>query len=166
MSSEHPAAPPAAHEERLWPGPLGWSFVVGFAVVMVIALVPVGVAAAVAGAGTAVVVGCAAAVLTAPTVAVRDGELRAGRAHIPVTDLGAGTVLDRATVRRALGPGSDARTFVCLRAWIPGAVHIEVSDPGDPTPAWLVSSRRPSALLAAVEAAQGTVQAAHSVQII
>ncbi len=144
--------------ERLWPGPLGWSFVAGCGLVGFVALLPASTAAAVVAAVVGILGGAAGAVATAVPVRVAGGELRVGRAHIPVTDLGAGRPLGRADVRRALGPGSDARTFVCIRAWIPTAVEIPVVDPRDPTPAWLVSTRRPTALLEALG------QAAHSVQ--
>lgn len=153
------------HSERLWPGLLGWSFVAGFALFVLIALFPVGQVAAFVGGAVALVAGVVVAVGTSTVVAVRDGELRAGGAHIPVGLLGEGRVLDRAGVRAALGPGSDARTFVCVRAWLPGAVVVTVVDPADPTPAWIVSSRRPSALLTAVEDARREGQAAHSEQI-
>ncbi|WP_199424215.1 DUF3093 domain-containing protein [Actinotalea solisilvae] len=157
--------PDGSYRERLWPGPLGWSFVVGFAVLVLIALLPVRVDVAVVAALVSLVVALVVAVRTSARVEVADGELRAGAAHIPVTLLGAGSVLDRAGVRARLGPGSDARTFACLRSWIPGAVEVVVDDPQDPTPAWLVSTRRPAALLAAVEAARRSGQAAHSEQI-
>lgn len=157
-----PAQRPPRYAERLWPGALGWSFVPGFAVFVVIALLPVDVTAAtVAGAAT-LLVGVAIAIATSTRIRV-DDELHVGTAHIPVTALGDGQVLDRAGVRRALGPGSDARAFVRVRAWIPGAVVVDVTDPADPTPSWLVSSRRPQALLSALRAAQSQ---AHSVQTI
>ena len=155
----------ATYVERLWPGPLGWSFVVGFAAFTGIALLPVDAVAAAVAVCIALVVGVALVVLGATTVAVRDDELRVGRAHIPVELLGTGRALDRAGVRAAVGPGSDARAFVCLRAWLPGAVELPVIDPDDPTPTWLVSSRRPEALLAAVSGAQRRGQA-HSEQTI
>lgn len=144
--------------ERLWPGPLGWSFVAGFGVFGFVALLPASTTAAVVGAVVATLAGVVVAVGIAVPIRVEDGELRVGRAHIPVTDLGEGRELDRPQIREALGPGSDARTFACVRAWIPTAVVIAVVDPRDPTPAWLVSTRRPAALLEALG------QAAHSVQ--
>jgi hypothetical protein len=101
-----------------------------------------------------------AAVRTAAVIQVRAGELRVGTAHIPVSVLGTPVPLDREGVRRALGPGSDARAYVCLRAWVPGGVQVPVSDPTDPTPSWLVSTRRPRALASAIEQARH----AHSVQ--
>jgi hypothetical protein len=157
---------PVTFTERLWPGPLGWSFVAGFAVFVGIALLPVDAMAAAIAVGVALVVGVAGVVLGATTVALRGGELHVGRAHIPVELLGAGKTLDRAGVRAAVGPGSDARAFVCLRAWLPGAVELPVIDHDDPTPTWLVSSRRPDALLAAVRGAQRRGQPAHSEQTI
>ncbi|WP_182111312.1 MULTISPECIES: DUF3093 domain-containing protein [unclassified Actinotalea] len=153
------------HRERLWPGPLGWCFVIGFAVLMVIALLPVRGDVALVGGVVSLLVAIAAAVRTSAPVEVAGGELRAGRAHIPVALLGAARVLDRDGVRAQLGPGSDARTYVCLRAWIPGAVVVVVDDPQDPTPAWVVSTRRPQALVAALDAARRSGQAAHSEQI-
>ncbi|WP_250445824.1 DUF3093 domain-containing protein [Actinotalea sp. C106] len=159
--------PPPAHTERLWPGLLGWAAVAGFALLVLIALLPVQPLVAVAVGVLALVVLTVAAVRTSPRVVLRDGELRAGPARIPVTDLGVARVLDKAQVRDAMGPGSDARTYVCLRAWIPTAVHVEVVDPRDPTPGWLVSSRRPDELAAAITRAQGEEkdQAAHSEQM-
>jgi hypothetical protein len=153
------------YRERLWPGPLGWSFVLGFALFAFIALLPVAVSAATVAAAVTLAGGVAVAVGTSPVVEVAGGELRVADAHIPVGVLGTGRVLDQAGVRAALGPGSDARAFVCIRAWTRTAVTLTVEDPADPTPSWLVSTRHPSALLAAVRAVQGGDQTAHSVQI-
>lgn len=153
-TSPDPRTTSPLHRERLWPGPLGWSFVLGFAVLVTISLHPVRPVVAYAVGAASLLAGMAVAVRTAAVVEVRDGELRAGPAHIPAALLGPVTVLDKDGVRAALGPGSDARTFVVLRAWVPGAVQVEVADPADPTPAWLVSSRRPVALQEAIEAAR------------
>ena len=40
--------------------------------------------------------------------------------------------------------------FVVQRPWIPGAVQVHLDDPADPTPYWVVSSRRPDKLAAAL----------------
>lgn len=157
--------PTPAFRERLWPGPFGWSVLAGFGVFGFIALVPVDLTAAVVTAVLVLGVGVLLAVRAAAVVAVVDGQLVAGSARIPVRVLGSVEVLHRAGVRAALGPGSDARTYTCLRSWVPGGVLVEVRDPDDPTPAWLVSSRRPVALASAIEAARGRPQAAHSEQI-
>jgi hypothetical protein len=41
--------------------------------------------------------------------------------------------------------------FVVQRPWVRGTVRIYLDDPDDPTPYWVVSSRRPQALLAALD---------------
>lgn len=144
----------ATYAERLWPGPLGWALVVGTGAAAGIILLPVHPVAAAAGSVLALLGAVLAAVRSAARVEVRAGELRVGAARIPVTALGEPVPLDREGVRRALGPGSDARAFVCLRAWVPGGLHVPVTDPADPTPSWFVSTRRPNALASAVRAAR------------
>lgn len=153
-----------SHTERLLPGPLGWTAVLGFAAVMGAAVYPAAPTAAVVVAVVTLVVGVGAVWVVSPRVTVADGELRAGRARIPLTLLGEPEVLDREQVHAAMGPGSDARVFALLRAWLPGAVLVPVEDPADPTPAWLISSRRAPRLAAALRAGQDP-QAAHSEQI-
>jgi hypothetical protein len=45
----------------------------------------------------------------------------------------------------------DARAWLLLRGWIPGVVRVELDDPADPTPYWLVSTRNPDALAQALQ---------------
>jgi len=52
--------------------------------------------------------------------------------------------------QRALGPQLDPAAFVLHRPWIASAVRLEVVDPDDPTPYWVVSTRRPERLLAEI----------------
>lgn len=156
-----PTPPVLPFRERLWPRAWGWVMVAAAAGVAALTVLPLGAGAmALASSGTLVVL-LGGVLLTSPTVAVRDGELVAGAAHIPVRLLGEPRVIDRAGVHAALGPGSDARDFALVRASLPGAVVVPVADPADPTPQWLVSSRRAAELAAAIRQAQ----AAHSEQI-
>ncbi|MCC2333066.1 DUF3093 domain-containing protein [Cellulomonas wangsupingiae] len=140
----------AAFRERLWPGPLGWGGVVAFAGVLGIAFVPVDTLLALVVGVLALFGGLAAAVLITPLVSVERGTLRAGAAQIPVRLLAEPRVLDRAALRTEMGPALDARAYACLRSWIGTAVRVEVRDPQDPTPYWIVSTRRPDALVAAL----------------
>ncbi|GAA4624798.1 DUF3093 domain-containing protein [Cellulomonas oligotrophica] len=143
-------APARGFRERLWPGPLGWAAVVGFAGVLGAALVPVDTLLALVVAVLALLGGLAVAVLTTPRVEVEQGHLRAGAARIPVRLLAEPVALGREELRVQMGPGLDARAYVCLRAWIGTAVRVQVRDPQDPTPYWVVSTRRPEDLVAAL----------------
>ena len=60
--------------------------------------------------------------------------------------LGAVQALDAEGARRAAGVEADARAYLLLRPYRKRAVRVEVSDPADPTPYWLLSSRRPDDL--------------------
>jgi hypothetical protein len=155
-------APPSTsrYSERLLPGPLGWGLVVMFAAFMSIALYPVGPTLSVVVGSVVLVAGLVAAVVSTPRIAVAGGELWAGQAHIPLDLLGSAHGLDAAATRVELGPALDARAYVCLRAWARTAVRVDVVDPGDPTPYWLISTRHPGELVraltqAAEQAAQG-----------
>jgi len=143
----------AGFRERLWPGALGWGGAVTFGVVLGIAFVPVDTLLALVVGVLALLGGLAGAVLTTPRVEVERRTLRAGTAHIPARLLAEPRVLDRAALRTELGPALDARAYLCLRSWIGTAVRVEVRDPQDPTPYWIVSTRRPDALVAALVAA-------------
>jgi len=86
--------------------------------------------------------------------AAQDGdgarELRAGPAHLPVSQIGRVDVVTGEAKREALGPQLDPEAFVLHRPWVGPVVRIEVIDPDDPTPYWVVSTRRPEKLLAAL----------------
>ncbi|MFD6141523.1 DUF3093 domain-containing protein [Promicromonospora sp. NPDC060271] len=136
--------------ERLLPGPGGWLGTVGLGAIAAIALWPVHSTAAIV-VGLLVCLGSATALaVTAPVVEVSDGVLRAGSARIPVALLGPAEALDVAAMRHELGPGLDGRAYVCLRAWARTGVRVAVDDPADPTPYWLVSTRRPQLLVEAL----------------
>jgi hypothetical protein len=52
------------------------------------------------------------------------------------------------------GPAADARAYLLLRPYLKRAVKVQITDPADPTPYWLVSSRHPEALAGALNAAR------------
>lgn len=91
-------------------------------------------------------------------IAVRDCELRVDDARLPVRFVADVVPLDAAGRREVLGVGADPLAFVVQRPWVPGAVQVVLDDPADPTPFWVVSTRRPvelaEALLAARDAAR------------
>jgi DUF3093 family protein len=81
---------------------------------------------------------------------VADGVFRAGRAHIAVEHLGEVTALDAEETRRTAGRDADARAFLLLRPYLKRAVRVAVVDPDDRTPYWLISTRHPQRLAAAL----------------
>lgn len=101
-------------------------------------------------------------------VAVDDDELRVDDARLPARFVAEVIPLDAAGRREVLGVGADPLAFVIQRPWIPGAVQVVLDDPADPTPFWVVSTRRPvqlaEALLAARDAAHTGQDAAHTGQ--
>jgi hypothetical protein len=94
----------------------------------------------------------------AARVVVTGTELRAGRAHIPLPHVGEVTALDADDTRRTAGRDADARAFLVLRPYLRRAVRVEITDPADPTPYWLVSTRRPQELADALTGACGRLR--------
>lgn len=87
---------------------------------------------------------------TAPVVRVDDRVLRAGRARLPLHVVGRAAPLDATRTREARGPLADPAAYLCLRAWIGTSVLVEVDDPDDPHPYWLISTRHGHELARAV----------------
>ena len=74
-------------------------------------------------------------------------------ARLPVRFVAGEVALDAAGRSALLGPEADPLAFVVQRPWIPGAVQVVLDDPADPTPYWLVSTRHPDRLAAALRSA-------------
>ncbi|MEU6859140.1 DUF3093 domain-containing protein [Glycomyces sp. NPDC046736] len=80
-------------------------------------------------------------------------------ARLPMSAVAEVQVLDRVAYSDALGVALHPLAFVVQRPWIGRGVRIVLDDPEDPTPCWVVSSRDPEALRAALSGAQEPVQA-------
>lgn len=150
--------PPDAYRERL-SVPLRWwvqatmllaSFWLAFVVAM-----PLWVSWLATGVLAALCFGLFLAWGTA-RVEVVDGELRAGGARIDVDLLGEAVALDKDETRRVHGVDADARAFLVMRPYLKRSVQVPVADPADPTPYWLISSRQPRRLAAAIAEARST----------
>ena len=136
--------------ERLVPGP--WLFIMLLLIVPAawLTVTPVAAELAVPVAIAAYVIIAGILLLSAPVVSVSDGHLSAGRARIPLSMLGSVEVLDDSGLRAAIGPGMDARSHLVIRGYIHRGVRIEITDPADPTPFWIITSRKPRSLQAAI----------------
>ncbi|KAA1420050.1 DUF3093 domain-containing protein [Mumia zhuanghuii] len=98
----------------------------------------------------AVAVGAGLAQYSSTAIEVSNVHLRAGAARLPLVHCGDVTVLDATQTRALHGPQADARAFFLVRPYIATAVRIDVADPRDPTPYWLVGTRHPHALADAI----------------
>jgi hypothetical protein len=165
MSVPSPAAP--LFRERLLPGAGALAAAVGAGLLVLIILLPVARTAAFAAGALVAAAGVVWLVAGAPVVAVHDGELWAGRAHVPVALLGDPEVLaTREQVSEELGARLDARAHVLLRSWVPTAVRVPLEDPADPTPYWLITTRRPEELAAALRVVVGSADAAGTAKAV
>jgi Protein of unknown function (DUF3093) len=86
----------------------------------------------------------------AARVTVEGGALRAGRARIAGFHLGTSSALDAEATRRISGVEADARAYLLLRPYLKRAVQVAITDPADPAPYWLISTRHPDELARAL----------------
>ena len=86
----------------------------------------------------------------------------AGRAQIDASYLGEVTVLSRDQMRAAFGRDADVRAWSLYRSHARGCVRVQILDPRDPAPYWLVCTNDPESLAHAIASAKD--QAAHSEQ--
>ncbi|MCW2598642.1 MAG: hypothetical protein JWM02_471 [Frankiales bacterium] len=90
--------------------------------------------------------------LSRKRVLVEAGVLHVPGARAPLHAFGPAEVLDRDALRLYRGPAAQHDAWVVVRPWLKGAVLLPVTDPEDDTPYWLVGSRDPQALAAAISA--------------
>jgi Protein of unknown function (DUF3093) len=133
--------------------PVRWWIIAALAVLTlyVITAVPAGTLAG------AVVAGVAAVLLVvgflrygAAVIEVDPDRLRAGRAAIERQHLGQVEALTGEAVRHAFGRDCDPAAYLVLRGYLPGAVRVKITDPRDPAPYWLIATRHPERLAAAL----------------
>jgi hypothetical protein len=89
------------------------------------------------------------------TIEVADGVLYAGHARIALRHVGTPEPLDEEHTRRVLGVEADARAYLLTRPYIKRAVKVPIVDPADPCPYWLLSTRHPRQLAAALARVEG-----------
>lgn len=95
------------------------------------------------------------------SVAEEDGEvwLHVDDAKLPMSAVAEVQVLEGTAYSDALGVALHPLAFVVQRPWIGRGVRVVLDDPEDPTPYWIVSSRRPDRLRAALTASREPVEA-------
>jgi hypothetical protein len=84
-------------------------------------------------------------------IEVSPGELRAGRLTLPLAQAGQVAPLDEAQTTALRGPRADPSAFMLIRPYLKRAVYIEVTGEHQERPYWLLGTRRPAELAAAIE---------------
>lgn len=78
------------------------------------------------------------------------GTLYAGGARLPFEAISRTAVVPATAKQAAMGRQLDPEAFVVHRGYIPTMVIVVLDDPLDPTPYWLISTRDPEGLAAAL----------------
>jgi hypothetical protein len=91
------------------------------------------------------------------TIEVTGGVLRAGRDTLPLAEAGEVVALDEEQAALLRGPRADPAAHLFLRPYVKRAVYVGLADPADGVPYWLISTRHPDRLTAAIgqDAADG-----------
>lgn len=148
-------------KERMHPGLFTCAVAAIFGAMLGVILVPV---SEVLGLVTSAVCALAAPALLwflSPTVAISGTTVSAGKAHIDVSYLGEPRVLDADQLKDTLGPNIRPHDFRVVRGWVPTGIEVPVTDPQDPTPAWILSLRNPEDFVIGFNAARTTNAASH-----
>jgi hypothetical protein len=88
-------------------------------------------------------------------VRVTDTELLAAGRILALSATGEVMALDERQARAIRGPRADPAAHMLIRPYLKRAVYIEVTDPASTAPYWLIATRRPEELAAALRGSPG-----------
>ena len=88
------------------------------------------------------------------TIEVAGGVLRAGKDALALSEADEVVALDEKQATALRGPRADPAAHILLRPYLKRAVYVGLADPGEGVPYWLVATRRPEELAAAIERAR------------
>ena len=141
------------YDERLIVPRSWWLIAAGSGFAFALILLPLGTLPMLAGlVGGGALAAAAVSSYGSARIRVVAGSLVAGDARIPVEALGDATVLDADEAIAWRRHKADPRAFMLLRAYIPTALKVEITDPADPTPYVYLSTRSPQRLASALDA--------------
>jgi hypothetical protein len=90
----------------------------------------------------AIVLGLLAIYLGTSSIIVDENELRIKKAHIPRKYLGEIEVIDKKNFGATRTRLADPAAYLATTFWISEGIKVAISDERDPTPYWLISTRR------------------------
>jgi hypothetical protein len=101
---------------------------------------------------------CAAALVLlawgSATITLTSAELAVGSRRLPLGEIGEVAVLDPAQTRALRGPRADPAAYLLIRPYLPWAVYVGITGRPPEQPYWLIATRRPAELAAAIERAR------------
>jgi hypothetical protein len=139
------------YREKLWPNAWIWIIAAGISGAGILVFAPISAAAGYTAAVVLFAIIAILLVLSTPTILVTEKTLAVGRATIERRFVGAARPFrgEEATAER--GTRLNGLAYLCIRGWIDPVVKIDITDPSDPTPYWLASTRHPDKLAAALQ---------------
>lgn len=142
------------YKEKLWPNLWIWIIAAGVSGAGILVFAPISAAAGFTAAAVLFVIIAVLLVVSTPTILVTGDTLTVGRATIERKFVGDVQEFrgEEATAER--GTRLNGLAYLCIRGWIDPVVKIGITDPSDPTPYWLASTRRPDKLAAALQPSQ------------
>ncbi|MDO5635036.1 MAG: DUF3093 domain-containing protein [Micrococcus sp.] len=149
-STPAPAASDVRYEERLSPSIGVWIVAVMLAALSVLVFAPISLATGLVAAGVFLVIEIILLRSTTPRIVVTDSEFQAGRARIEREFLGRVTGYRGEAAQDQQRAKLHGHAYVVMRGWISPVVRVQITDERDRTPYWLISTRRPEELVAAL----------------
>jgi Protein of unknown function (DUF3093) len=145
------------YRERLLPGPMIFVITALIIPASLLVFLPINMTVGVICAAVLYSACVVLLVIGSPRIEVTDSMLIAGRASLPLPNVGEATGFTGAAATVQRGPQLDARAWLVIRGWISPVVKVEVLDASDPTPYWIVSTRHPNDLVAALAKAKAPI---------
>jgi hypothetical protein len=152
VPSRNPSSPDATvlFSEKLWPGAWIWVVALGIASAGILVFAPISMVAGFTAAAVLFAIEAVLLVLSTPSVSVTTRTVQVGRASIERSLIGGAAAHRGKDATAERGTRLNGLAYMCIRGWIDPVVRIEITDPSDPTPYWLTSTRRPEELAAAI----------------
>ena len=83
-------------------------------------------------------------------ISISESVLRVDKAHIDRKYLGKITVLDSDAMRLLRTRDADPAAYLAIKFWASKGIKVEITDPRDTTPYWLITSKRGEELAASL----------------
>ncbi|MDR2983611.1 MAG: DUF3093 domain-containing protein [Nocardiopsaceae bacterium] len=90
----------------------------------------------------------------AASIEVSGSDLRAGTERLPLTNIADVAALDRPQTTALRGPRADPAAYLLVRPYLHRAVYVAIEGRPAERPYWLIGTRRPAELAAAIDRAR------------